>query len=564
MTPEHAEIRSMANVPLKVHGRVIGYIGILSRKARFINEEHVRQLQIFADQSAAVLENARLSLQSQQRAMEAETLRQAGAALSSTLSRQEIFAIVLEQMKKVVDFDSGSVQILSGDRYEMVSVIGFPDPNLTLTRTILAEAEAEKRMMQTGEAVISADVERDFVDFTHPPHAKVKSWLAVPVFYGGEILGKIACDRYTDRPFTPRDARLATNFAQQLGLALENARLYEEAQRSTVALESLRKAAEAVAGMTTLREVIECILEQFHQVVPMDSGSIILLEDNDWRMAGCWGFSDPETVLTLRFDREDVLLNRIHTTRRPITLADVLVEPEFKNYLPQQTRGWLGVPIIFKDRFLGVFTIDSHQVGFFDQSHLHLAESFADQMAAMIENARLYEESQLRAAEAESLREASAAVAAELTEKNVLARILEQVGRLVAFDSASVQLLKDNQLHIVATSGFSDPELYTSLTFSLGDDRLPSSQAVRTRRPVVIADTRENPTFVKPSHNVISSWMGIPLIYRDEVIGLMTLDSREPGFYNDAHARLAEKFASQAAIALANARLHEESEARRA
>jgi GAF domain-containing protein len=300
--------------------------------------------------------------------------------------------------------------------------------------------------------------------------------------------------------------------------------------------------------------------------VGFDTSSLFLREEDSWRVAGCQGFSKPETVMNLRFETgaDERPFNRIYTTRQPLILENVQEHSDFDAGAQQWIRGWMGVPVIFNDRVLGVITLDSAQEGFFTEPHLHHAVTFADQIAVAVENARLTNESLQRAAEAEALRETSAALVSELGEAVVLDRILEQVGRLAPFDSASIQLVKDGRLEIMAAAGFANPDEIVGIRFDLEDQSNPGSVVAHTRQMLVLADTDAHAIFSAPPHDRIKSWMGIPLLYRDEVVGVMSLDSEQPGFYTEAHARRAETFASQAAAALMTARLFEESQRRAA
>ena len=725
--PERLDIRSAINVALKVQNRISGYIGIYSHKVRFFNEEHMRRLQIFADQTAPVLENARLALQNRQRAEEAEALQAVGMEVASSLSQKEIFDRTLYYLGRVVDFDAGSVQILKGDFFETAALSLQHTHGVEIGAKIPLDNLFEQRFLVEKQPIIVRDMENPPPGFLLQDGDEAQTWMGVPIIYQGRVLGKIVCDRFSTKAFTDREARLAmalatqvaaalenarlyeevrrsaefaetlreaaiavttsldlhdtidnvlaqlkrvvqsersavlllrdgamevfaprkqqhsttaiglrlpvdddgpdaiiyrtgqplviadvnkefpgrfdpaligkvtswlgvptilhgkvtgiialihsqanyfsadqarlaTAFASQVAAAFENARLYEEARRTTVELENLQRAVETVASMSTLDEALKHILEQLQLLTPCDSGAIFLKTEDGWRLAGCRGFADPDTLLEVRYVEERAaLFNQINTQREGLILADALTHAGFQLETQHRGRGWMGVPILFNDQVVGVFTLDSEQVGFFKPSDLNLATSFASQTAAVIENARLYAESRQRTAEAEALRAASIAVVSEIGEMAVLARILEQVGRLVAFDSASIQLLKGDRLEIMATEGFGDPAQFTGVVLSLEDEDSPNSQVVATRVSLVIANTTGWPTFNEPPHDRIKSWMGIPLLYHDKLIGMLTIDSEQAGFYTEAHARQAEFFASQAAVALMNARTYKES-----
>jgi diguanylate cyclase (GGDEF)-like protein/PAS domain S-box-containing protein len=190
--------------------------------------------------------------------------------------------------------------------------------------------------------------------------------------------------------------------------------------------------------------------------------------------------------------------------------------------------------------------------------------TFANQAAIAIENAQLYEETRQRALEQETLREAALALTTALDRNQVIDRILAQLQQVVPYDSASVQLLRRNQMEIVGGRGFLNLPDLLGITFPAHGDN-PNSEVIRTRAPFIVADA---PTmhdgFQKDPHRqaAIRSWLGVPMLVGERLVGMIALDKREPGFYTPQHARLAEAFAAQAAVAIENAHLFEEIEKR--
>lgn len=161
-----------------------------------------------------------------------------------------------------------------------------------------------------------------------------------------------------------------------------------------------------------------------------------------------------------------------------------------------------------------------------------------------------------RAEEAETLRKAGAAVAATIHQEEALVRILEQVKRVVPYDTASVMLLRGDYLEIVDGRGFTDAEEVIGIRFLVTGNN-PARTVVETRRPLLLPDApSEYEIFRQPPHTHIRSWLGIPLITGDQLIGMLTLDSTERDFFTTEHVRLATAFADQVAIAVKNAQLY--------
>src|SRR4051812_15824910 len=136
----------------------------------------------------------------------------------------------------------------------------------------------------------------------------------------------------------------------------------------------------------------------------------------------------------------------------------------------------------------------------------------------------------------------------------VLQTILSELRRVVPYDSASVQELDGDQLTIVAGEGFPRPERILGLRLPLGAGEYPNLDEVVARRaPVVLDDApRVYPGFLTAPHRDvrIRAWMGVPLLVGDRLIGIITLDSHQPGTFTPSHERVARNFAAHAALAI--------------
>ncbi|MCG3206701.1 MAG: Sensor histidine kinase RcsC [Anaerolineae bacterium] len=160
--------------------------------------------------------------------------------------------------------------------------------------------------------------------------------------------------------------------------------------------------------------------------------------------------------------------------------------------------------------------------------------------------------------QAQTLRAAVLALSSTVDLREVLRRILEELKKVVPYDSASVQVLRDNYFEIIDGAGFNDLSQIVGLRFSV--TKLNTEQTIiETRRPLILNDTRDvNWEKLSPYDQQIRSWMGVPLLFGDRVIGKLGIDKNKRRFFTETHANLAQAFASQAAIAIENARLFQE------
>jgi len=204
---------------------------------------------------------------------------------------------------------------------------------------------------------------------------------------------------------------------------------------------------------------------------------------------------------------------------------------------------------------LGVARIDEKP---FDEWDFDVLDRFGELAAIALRNAHLFEAEHEARDQGETLLEAAKAVNSSLRLHEVLQAILEQLGRVIPCDSASVQEIRDDASVVIAGIGFENPEAIIGLRFDIANPEIPNGKVVQTRTPMILHDISPFSDFRKasPTATHVRSWMGVPLIAADRVVGLLTVDKNDPSFYNAEHARLAVAFAAQAAIAIENARLY--------
>ncbi len=195
----------------------------------------------------------------------------------------------------------------------------------------------------------------------------------------------------------------------------------------------------------------------------------------------------------------------------------------------------------------------------FEDRELHVLIEMTFQIAEEIAARKQTEEALKRQVlEQETLRAAALALSTTLNHYEVVDCILAQLQTVVPYDTASVQLLHEGRLDIVGGRGFPTPDTLSGISLDPQDAGIPNYEVLRTKRTFIVDDTLATyPEFHQPLYMAesICSWMGVPMLIGEHLIGMIALDCKTPGFYTPAHARLAEAFAAQAAVAIENSRL---------
>lgn len=214
------------------------------------------------------------------------------------------------------------------------------------------------------------------------------------------------------------------------------------------------------------------------------------------------------------------------------------------------------VPIIKPpDMPIGVLTITTDKTDYFDESDLAMLTIIADQAAFALTNARLIKAERLRRKLADTLSSIARTINSSLNLSEVLNLILEQLALVIDYDSSSILLFdeQEQELAVKAARGFTDMEdaLKVCLPY---DENIPNYRAILEKRPMVIPNVEAEPYWKKsPSSIEVKSWIGAPLIAREKVVGILTVDSYKVGKYSNDNISVVAAFADQAATAVANA-----------
>ncbi|MBT3182751.1 MAG: GAF domain-containing protein, partial [Deltaproteobacteria bacterium] len=234
--------------------------------------------------------------------------------------------------------------------------------------------------------------------------------------------------------------------------------------------------------------------------------------------------------------------------------------PPAYDLLDKDGTPWIELPLLVDEEPIGLISIDNkHSQKPLVEGDMQRLIPFAKSAAQAIKTARKHDSLRNRAQEAETLRETALTLTTSLDQHEIFERILTELQKVVPYDSAAVQLLKGNHLEIIGIHGFPNPSEIIGLSFSVEGNN-PNRNVIDQQNYYIVPDVSvayehflEEP-LVQAG---IRSWLGVPMLVGNKLIGMITLDKHEADFYTEEHARLALAFAAQAAIAIENARAYE-------
>jgi PAS domain S-box-containing protein len=330
----------------------------------------------------------------------------------------------------------------------------------------------------------------------------------------------------------------------------------EQANRRLQALQQSTAALTALLDPATL---FERVMDQLESLMPYRYAVLGMYDEAADRLAYVANRGlDPEELA----EAEHTALQRhpgwVVQHKSPL-LVDDAEKDHWAQYVgSQRSRSVLTVPIVYQDRCLGILGLSDPQPAVYTPADRDLLLAFANHVATALENAHLYEQEQARRRLADTLQEVGRVLSATLALDQVLDRILEQLERVVDYEGAIIALLHDGWLEAVAARGFADPALIMAFRLDVSDNAI-FQQIVATNAPVIIADVSQDPRWERVEGvEFTRSWIGAPLVVKERIIAQLSVYHSQPGRYRTEDGQTLLAFARQAAEAIENARLHEE------
>jgi sigma-B regulation protein RsbU (phosphoserine phosphatase) len=326
--------------------------------------------------------------------------------------------------------------------------------------------------------------------------------------------------------------------------------------RDAAELAVLTELGREVTSVLELDELLEKIPQLISRLTSFTVFSVYLLDERrqDLHIAYAVGYPE-EVVRTFRLQVGQGIVGAAVADRRPILLDDVDADPRYLKTVPG-VRSQLAVPLRHKGKVIGALNLLSDRRAAFTERDELILRQFAAHVAQAIVNARLFESEREYAETLETLAEIGREMSAILDPEELLTRLAHLVKRIINYRIFGIALLDDDgeTLEMKLAIKYGDnPRLLEPV--KLGEGLV--GYAALHKEPVLVDDVTQDPRYIKAVEDVRSELV-IPLLVKDRCIGVFDLESPELGAFTKKHVELLTLLASQAAVAIENARLYEE------
>jgi sigma-B regulation protein RsbU (phosphoserine phosphatase) len=318
------------------------------------------------------------------------TLFELGREVTSVLDLEELLAKIPQLIARLTRFSAFSVYLLDDRRQELriAYAVGYPEEVWSTLRLRLGEGVVGAAV-QEGRPILVNDIRRE--PRYKGPLRNMLSQLAVPMRRKGKVIGALNLLNEVEGAFTAQDEALLRQFAAHVAVALENARLFKSERHYVDTLETLAEIGREMSSILDLDALLTRIASLTKRLIDYRTFGILLLDE---------GTNDLEMKLAVRYGKGaeskhvrlgEGLVGWAAQHKEPVLVADVSQDPRYIN-LVDDARSELVIPMLIKDRCIGVFDLESPELDAFTKEHKELLTLLASQAAVAIDNARLYEE----------------------------------------------------------------------------------------------------------------------------------------------------------------------------
>ncbi len=579
---------SEAVIPLNIENRTLGVLDIQSNRKNAFEDDDLLVLRALADNIAIAIEGVRLYQSVQRRADQLATISEVSRAISSILDidelLQQIVEIIHERFKfpfvhlytidsvhQIISFKAGS-----GSRSPVFDEAG-------IAYDIHSDKGILPWVVQHGKTKRVNDVQKEPL-FQKAPQINTNkgSEMAVPIEFGGEILGVLDILSDETNAFFEEDQQLMETLADNLSIAIRNARLYRSEKWRRQVAESLRDVAGFLSENIALNDVLNAILEELRKNLPCDIAGIWLFDSiqsppSDQALPrlhlAAHQTSDryhPDDLNSLSHTPDDWIKSVLLQKEPKIRQSDEKIGPIAKRYGFNPDYSAIAAPLSTGDDILGMLTLVHHTPGRYGSESQKITSAFASYAAIAIKNTRLYATSQEQAWISTILLQVANAIQSSTNLDEFMATIVRLTPMVVGIKGCSL-LIKEPDSNVFVLSamyGMGDPGEEKRLTKPLPlinapilDELLILQEPLRVRHPVEDLNLPEDFRHLMSGDELVL----LPLMARTEVLGAFLLaneaDPNEQEIYSailsEERFKIIQGIVQQTAMAIENIRLIE-------
>lgn len=392
------EIRSVLALPLKFKDKTYGVLGVFLSYPHEYKEEEIKLLTSFANEVASAIDSSYLFTELQHHGKRLEILYDIGTAVSQSLNLKAVFSDSLSKILVVTGADGGSIHLLDkdGETLHLKSHQGISDEFVRAVSKLKIGQGATGLAVQSGRPA-TFDVSKYPSPEILPSLLKegVVSIASTPLIAKGKVLGALTLEFHKLHPFTRDDMDLLFSIGGQIGVAIENSRLFTELDQHHKMLRTLYSIESVVSKSLNLEEIFEVALSKALEVTDTGAGTLYSYDGEVLHLEALKGLSDEFREKAIIRNMGEGIPGMAAQSQKPVSVEISQFPSHF--LLPYVEKegliSFIGTPLMSKGKVVGAMALGTREKRTFTQEDLDLLFSIGNVIGIAVENARLYKES---------------------------------------------------------------------------------------------------------------------------------------------------------------------------
>jgi GAF domain-containing protein len=554
-----AGIHSVAIVPLSFNGKVSGTLFVVTREGREFYVEEIELLTSIGNQIGMAVEKARLYEETNRKLAQLAALQETSRAMVSTLELNALLNLIIQQATSLLHAEGGILNLtdLEAGEDEVVtyacSTAKFMGIRHGLEKSLSDWATIHNQPFISNRLREDPRVALGYEDLLEDG---LKNAAIAPLNVKGRVLGTLVIvDKFGGNvEFVQDDLDLLVSFANQAASAIENARLYTGEKRRAEQFRAIAEVSRYLTLTLNEAELLQQVVRIIQQIFGFYHVGIGLVEEDElvYRVGAGQLWDDPDFEFKparLKIGKEG-LGGWVAATGEPVLVPDVRQEPRYVWMEGCATRAELIVPILVKEKVIGVLDAQSERLDAFDKTDLAVFQSLADQTGAAIENARLFRAERRRGEQFRVIGEVGQQIASAFNIEDLLEQMARLIQESFGYEHVGIGLIEGDEVISKAETG-AYADAYHSIRIKLGQGSW--GWVAANGKSLLSADVTQNPHFHPiPGAEAIRSHLCVPLKSKDEVIGVLSAASNRLNAFDESDLIVFQSLAHQAAVAVEN------------
>ncbi len=552
-------LKAIAGFPIIKLDRLIAVMNVAFMEPHTFTRDEEQALLVLADQAAIAIDNAQLYQQVQRKIQELSALNAVTQSAAQLTDLSAMLNDALGAVLSTINADAALVSTL--DRHKNILNLAA---NRGLSTAVLNEFKARPlkvgegfggEVAQTGKPHFVADMSKDERRLRRSTIEVFASIYTVPLRAYDHVIGVLQLVWREPHQLTSAEVSLVGAVAPQLAAAIHNASLFNETRRRAEELATLRSIGLATTSTLNLREQLRLLYENVNQLLRADTFFVGLYDDTRNELRIEYVVEEGWFLRPIQVPLEQAGLSGwVITNQKALTLGDLQhVEelPATPQHITRPARSWLGVPLMLKERIIGLISAQSFQPNAFTGEDERFLVAVGQHVALALDNARLFGESERRTRELTLLNEISRAISSSLDLDDVMTRAAHALSDQLGYRYVSIYQFEGDKFLRKASVNDSDDDVTWDVT------RGVIGRVARTGRPALVTNVQNDPDYVS-SHEDVVAEICVPIMREGRVLGVVNVEESRVGALKEDDIALLTLLCEQLAIASSNASLYRE------